>query len=773
MPATAEITSVRGETHLIRYFAHTGSKPDQSDWQELQTHLRAVAEHAAALAEAACPQDASLKSAAYAAGLLHDLGKYRDGFQKKLIFESRKQVPPVPREQTFHKQAGAAKAAFAGHRPVAFAIAGHHGGVPNKADLLSLVKSEGGKPVTEAVWPTAEAELPELTNMSLSSPALRDNLHVDLFTRLVFSCLVDADWANTSAHERVVNDLPPEPAPPVLEPQLLFDRLQAYIQGRAAACRDPKVASARADVLAACLDAAEWPVGLLSLTVPTGGAKTLSSLALALKHSARHGLRRVIYVAPYLSILDQNADVIREALGFSPDTSVVLEHHSLAEPPGDENQEDTVRETAARRAENWDAPLVITTSVQFFESLFSNMPSRCRKLHNIARSVVVLDECQSLPPRLVAPTCAMVKQLVEEMNCTVVLCTATQPDFDHDDLNDQERLQAAEIIPPKLDLFNRLKRVELSWPAGTNETMNWQEVVQAMLAGRESERPAALCVVNTRRAARELFAELRQHTSEGLFHLSTSMCPAHRLAILDRVRRRLNEHRPCYLVSTQLIEAGVDVDFPFVMRELAPLESVIQAAGRCNREGLLNGQDGSPGGRVVVFRSQASVDEPKKYFPPDAWYQNGRTTLEANFLKAGRPPRIDAPEDIREYFMRLYRSGNLDQNGIQDHRRNLEFETVARAYRLIENDGSPVVIATWNEQQDTIDALLDRVRRDPSRMNFRRLIPFQVNLRRYELAKASDFVARLDERLDLLAWYGEYDSDLGLSHENADMLLVV
>ncbi|MGA2257519.1 MAG: CRISPR-associated helicase Cas3', partial [Thermoguttaceae bacterium] len=727
----------------------------------------------ASMADVACPQYTSLTTAAYVAGLVHDLGKYRDGFQKKLDFESRKQVPPVPREQTFHKQAGAAKAAFAGHIPVSFAIAGHHGGMPNKADLLSLVKSEGGKPVADAVWPTAEAELPELKNVSLSAPPLRDKLHADLFTRLVFSCLVDADWTNTSAHERVVKELPPEPAPPLLEPQRLLECLLRFIQDRAAACRDLNVAHARADVLAACLEAAEWPRGLFSLTVPTGGAKTLSILALALKHSAHHGLRRVVYVAPYLSILDQNADVIRQALAFSRESPEVLEHHSLAELSGDENQDDTAREAAARRAENWDAPIVITTSVQFFESLFSNMPSRCRKLHNIARSVVVLDECQSLPPRLVAPTCAMLKQLVEEMSCTVVLCTATQPAFDHHELKDQERLHAAEIIAPKLDLFNRLKRVELSWPTGAKETMNWQQVADAMLAGCQSDRPAALCVVNTRRAARELFAELKQHTSEGLFHLSTSMCPAHRLVVLDRVRRQLDERRPCYLVSTQLIEAGVDVDFPFVMRELAPLESVIQAAGRCNREGLLNGKDGSAGGRVIVFRSQASVDEPKKYFPPDAWYQKGRSTLEANFLNIGHLPRIDAPEDIREYFMRLYQSGDLDPNEIQNHRCNHEFETVANAYRLVESDGSPVVIATWQEQRETVEALLDRVRHDPSRMNFRRLIPFQVNLRRYVLAKVGDLVVRLDEHLDLLVYYGPYDSELGLSHENAEMLLLV
>ena len=359
------------------------------------------------------------------------------------------------------------------------------------------------------------------------------------------------------------------------------------------------------------------------------------------------------------------------------------------------------------------------------------------------------------------------------MNCTIVLCTATQPAFDHDELKDEERLRATEIVPPQLDLFNRLKRVRLSWPAGSSDAVDWPDVAATMVEEEPSGRCAALCVVNTRRAARDLFAELKKCGSEGVFHLSTGMCPAHRLAVLDCVRQRLKECRRCYLVSTQLIEAGVDVDFPFVMREIAPLEAVIQAAGRCNREGLLNGEDGCPGGRVVVFRSRASIDEPKKYFPPDPWYQKGRSTLEVNFLAAGRPPRIDAPEDIREYFMRLYRSGNLDPDGIQDHRRNFEFQAVARAYRLIDSDGIPVVIATWNEQRDRVRDLLDGVRDNPSRANFRKLIPFQVNLRRYELARAGDTVVRLDDRLNLVAWYGSYDADVGLENEAADTFPVV
>lgn len=755
------------------HYAHTGLQSDQSDWHKLSDHLRVVATLARQLATASCPKDTALAEAAYAAGMLHDLGKFRPGFMLKLEFEFRNEQVPVPRDKTFHKQAGAAKAAFAGHAPVAFAIAGHHGGMPDKHPLEQMVQGLGGQAVVESIWPSAIAELPELRKLSLSRPPLRNNLHGDLFTRLLFSCLVDADWADTAAHERQIHGLPPEPPPAAIDGHLWLERVLSYIVGRAASCKDRTLLETRMDVLHACLDAAERPPGLFTLTVPTGGAKTLSSLAFALKHAARHELRRVIYVAPYLSILDQNAEVIRDALGFDRDACEVLEHHSLAEPPGDANQDDTAREAAARRAENWDAPIVITTSVQFFESLFSNMPSRCRKLHNIARSVVVLDECQTLPPQLVGATCGMLKQLAEQMRTTLVFCTATQPAFDHEDLEEHQRLHAHEIIPPGLDLFQRLKRVQLSWPAGETDALSWSQVADQMLAFSRPDRPASLCIVNTRRAARELFNELKRRTDEGVFHLSTSMCAAHRLEMLQRVRDRLSQALPCYLISTQLIEAGVDVDFPVVMRELAPLESVIQAAGRCNREGLLNSADGTAGGRVIVFRSQASLDEPKKYFPPDVWYGRGRSTLETNFLNAGHPPRIDVADDIRDYYMRLYRSGDLDPTGIAQHREKLEFETVAEKYRLIKTDAVPVVIATWDEHRVPVETLLNKVRRDPSRENFRKLGPYQVNLRRDELSRAGSVVAQLDPRLDLLVWYGPYGSDIGMSADATDMLLVV
>ncbi len=683
-----------GASLRSQFFAHSGLLPDGSDWQLLHKHLETVAELAKIRAMTACPGSVPLAEAAWMAGLLHDLGKYRPEFQQML------RGVAVQREKTFHKQAGAAKAAEGRHVPVAFSIAGHHGGLPDKAHLQSLIKGDAGQGVAKAIWPVAITDCPLLTRLSVHSPAITDSLEGDLFTRLVFSCLVDADWTDTGNHDRRIKHLPAEPAPPSLDAPGWLERLLQAIREKAAQCKDQKIAALRAEILQACLNAAEQQPGLFSLTVPTGGGKTFSGLAFALKHAAKHGLRRIIYVAPYLSILDQNAAVIRKALGVAKDAAEVFEHHSLAPPPGDPDTELTHREAAARRAENWDSPLVITTSVQFFESLFSNKPGRCRKLHNIARSVVVLDECQTLPPDLVAPTCGMLNQVAVQLGATLVLCTATQPAFDHPDMP-EPLVGVREIIPKECDVFRRLRRVEVTWP-NQNEILDWPDI-----AGQMLKSSAALCIVNTRKAARDLFQVLSPEAAGNVFHLSTSMCPAHRLAVLDTVKTRLKKKEPCYLVSTQLIEAGVDVDFPFVFRELAPLEAIIQSAGRCNREGLLNRADGSPGGRVLVFRSVEGA------LPKDRWYKAGRSVVETAFLNNGRLPCIDDPADVRDYFHRLYRTGDLDKENIQGLRRSSQFETVAEKYRLIDDDGIPVVIATWDEKKTEVEELLDQVRLRP------------------------------------------------------------
>ncbi|MHB1561439.1 MAG: CRISPR-associated endonuclease Cas3'', partial [Isosphaeraceae bacterium] len=657
------------------FHAHSGRdrSDSRSDWQPLHEHLLNVAEGARRRGESTTIEGRSLSPIAEVAGLFHDLGKYRPGFQCHI------EGLPVPdRESTYHKQAGAAFAWDRRQIAAAFAIAGHHGGLPSLDTLKQAVGGSCGREAVAQLWPDAVADLPALAATVWSPTQVRDRLSFDLETRLVFSCLVDADWSDTAEHDRRVKDWPVEPTPPQLTKELAGEwlgRVRDFIGRKAASCSRAEIRQARDDVLHSALQAADLPPGFFKLEVPTGGGKTLSGLAFALKHAAEKGLRRIIYVAPYLSIIDQNAGVIRDALGLGGEALEVFEHHSLTDPTTDArgdpaaaegaDQLEERRAAASRRAENWDAPVVVTTNVQFFESLFSNEPGRCRKLHNIARSIVLLDECQAIPKGLMAPTCSMLRQLVDHLGCSVVLATATQPVFDHPALRAQkcELGSVRPIVSPARSsgagLFDRLRRVTVQWPR-PGESHDWDELAAMMVKPRNGMPPAALAIVNARRAARELYQALEKQAELGeCFHLSTWMCPAHRTQVLETVRQRLGNGQPCYVVSTQLIEAGVDVDFPVVLREVAPLEAVIQAAGRCNREAKLNGPDGSPGGLVIVFRSRAAKDEPKRYFPRDPWYRAGLDTLEAHFLGSGWEFSIDDPRVIDEYFTRLLHAGDL------------------------------------------------------------------------------------------------------------------
>ncbi|MBA4067497.1 MAG: CRISPR-associated endonuclease Cas3'' [Isosphaera sp.] len=744
----------------MKFYAHSGNDTTgYTNFQPLAEHLLGVADEAAR--RAAAVGLPGLSALVRAAGLLHDLGKYRREFQDYIRGLGHHRGDPLTR----HKEAGAAVAFAARNNALALAVLGHHGGLPDGPAVAAELKDGAG--VAAAVRADAEADCPQLAAALDGLPPVPKGFAADLFTRVLFSCLVDADWADTGRHERRVKGLPDDPGPPDLAPRERLRRVEAFIAERAARPLEPRVRRARADVLAACLSAAEGPPGLFSLTVPTGGGKTLAALAFALRHAAARGLRRVIYVAPYLTILEQNADAIRAALCVGPADPAVFEHYSLAEPPGDANPDETGLSSAARRAENWDAPVVVTTNVQFFESLFSNRPGRCRKLHNVAGSVVVLDECQTLPPGLAAPTCGMLRQIATPvgdggLGCSVVLCTATQPAFDHDLLQPDERLAATEIIPPALrrrdedDLFVRLRRVRVSWPRPGDARLAWAEV-----AARMRGEPSALCVVNTKRAARAVYEELRG--SPGAFHLSTGMCPQHRREKLAQIRSLLSLKAPCYVVSTQLIEAGVDVDFPFLMREMGPLESVIQAAGRCNREGKLPGE----GGRVVVFRSAEGT------LPPDRWYKAGRDVLERIIATTGDGPQIDDPAAIRDYFRRLYYAngpGALDGQQIRDRRRAFKFEAVAESYKLIADAGQPVVVATWESHQPEIESLLVELAARPGKASYRKLAPFQVNLLPSQAAKVGHLFH--EAKGGVLVWDGKYDEDAGIVDEVADAFIV-
>lgn len=566
-----------------RYFAHSTDRPDRADWQPLHDHLHRVAalahKHAAKFGAGEW---------GYAAGLLHDLGKYSDEFQARLEGRSGR---------VDHSTAGAIEA---GKRfqalapPLQFVVAGHHAGLANGGEEEQSRRSSLRDRLVAAV-PDYSAYAGHVgLPADLPSPRLarhtgtggrsnRAGFQAAFFTRMVFSCLVDADYLDTEAfYDRVEGRPMRRAAPPALA--YLKTKLHAYLADLVAQAADTLVNRERAAILAACREKAQEKPGLFTLTVPTGGGKTLASLAFALEHALAHGLERVIYVIPYTSIIEQNAAVFREVLG----AEAVLEHHSafIDDPKSGLEARDKMR----LAMENWDATVVVTTAVQFFEFLFADRPSRCRKLHNTAKSVVILDEAQTLPLPLLRPCVAALDELARNYGTSVVLCTATQPalietDDEHTSFKGGFR-DVREIAPEPKRLYQAFKRV-------TVEQLG--ELDDGALAARLREHEQALCIVNTRMHARELYDLLAGE--EGCYHLSALMCPKHRSVRLETIRGALKAGQRCVIISTSLVEAGVDVDFPVVYRAEAGLDQIAQAAGRCNREGRLSQ------GRVFVFRS--------------------------------------------------------------------------------------------------------------------------------------------------------------------------
>jgi CRISPR-associated helicase Cas3 len=530
-----------------------------------------------------------------------------------------------------------------------------------------------------------------------------------LDVRMLFSALVDADFIETEAHFQATDagNKSYRPDGPLLDAEAALEAVVAHVRKIAEGSgASATVKELRSDLHEACLRAAEEPRGVFTLTAPTGTGKTLAMLAFALKHAAAHGLRRVVCVIPYLTIIEQTVGVYREALGSvagEDPGSYVLEDHSLAGTRGgakvgdggDEGQDES-----RLLAENWDAPIVVTTSVQLLESLFANRPGACRKLHRLAGSVVLFDEVQTLPSKLAVPTLATLSRLAERYGATVVFSTATQPAFRHLDEAVREYCVPGwcprEIVPAGLDLFARARRTRVQWPSDSAETTPWTEV-----AARMQQAGRALCVVNLKRHALALFQELDGGGAEGLYHLSTSMCPAHRKGVLEEVRERLKVGERCLLVSTQCVEAGVDVDFPVVYRAWGPLDAIAQAAGRCNREGL--------GAIAPVYVFRPEPDAGRTY--PDRSYEQAASV--AWIVLQERSPEaadIHDPELFEHYYRRLYDTKGLGQ-GEEDKLtkmvKALDFEQVARLYRVIEQDAINVLVPYCRE---TFERLADRAR---------------------------------------------------------------
>jgi CRISPR-associated endonuclease/helicase Cas3 len=664
---------------MRNYYAHSlpGRPPDE--WQFLEDHLKNVAEMARGFAE-----DFGAGEWAYLAGLWHDMGKYSAEFQDYLkctadIDASTETMPG----RVDHSSAGAHHAVqsteILGHL-MAYMIAGHHSGLLNGRDVGACQETRLHKtldPWTHGLQffrPFHGLEPPDCLRKAFS--ALDAGFSVAFFTRMVFSCLVDADFLDTEAFMNPGQAALRKTWPDTVMQQM-NDALNDFIGKLNPA--DTIVNRQRASVRDDCLRAARQKPGLFSLTVPTGGGKTLASLAFALRHAMRHGLRRIIYVIPLTSIIEQNAEVFREVLKPVTDKlgrDVVLEHHSSLDPDA---------ETAMNRlaTENWDAPLIVTTSVQFYESLFAHRTSRCRKLHRLARSAIILDEAQTLPVDYLKPCLRALQELTTNYEASIVICTATQPAIELRQGFEIGMMKPKEITSNPVELYQRLQRIDIEDLGGQAD----EELTARMLTERE-----VLCIVNTKPHARKLFESLG--CDDGHFHLSGNMCPAHRSEKLKEIRKYLDEGRVCRVVSTQVIEAGVDIDFPVVFRSLAGLDSIAQAAGRCNRNGKLKDK-----GCTYIFRSEHIRAE--RFFADTA-------QCAAQVLSLYRNP-LDL-EAVKHYFELYYwdQKARWDAKGILDGFRllrnersfpfNFMFASVSHNFQLIDDAGYVPIVIPWEDE---------------------------------------------------------------------------
>ncbi|MHB1953247.1 MAG: CRISPR-associated helicase Cas3' [Sulfobacillus sp.] len=761
---------------MVNYYAHTATAADgandsnQERWQLLQTHLRNVANLAKTFAE-----PFGFAAEAEIAGLLHDLGKYSDRFQARLRNRSIHGIN--------HWAAGATHAAALKAMAVAFGVDGHHTGIP------ALNKNEKCLSLRNTVLKFSDQNLRlELTGQCLESLTElltrfgNDGLKLPTFSprqitdtetfsesiraRMLFSCLVDADFLDTEEHfGRKQSDQ--RPVMPGLHPERALEILKDHLADKSA---DGPVNVLRRQLLKDCLKAAEKPSGLFTLTAPTGSGKTLSSLAFALQHIVYHNanfdrddpqcFRRIIVVIPYTSIIEQTARVYREdlfELEFGED--YVLEHHSAVAPrERNQDRERDAEEDRLRRArlaaENWASPLIVTTNVQFFESLFSNHPSDCRKLHNITRSVVLFDEVQTLPPRLVPSLLSAVRLLTRDYGVTAVFMTATQPAFASVGAALPYGWNPEPISTNESGLAEALRRTRIELPR-QGEQFTWADIAAKLAA-----EPQSLCVVNTTKDARELFQLVRNLQPEVAYHLSARMCPAHRQEKLAEIRRRLKpeNNEPCRLVSTQLIEAGVDVDFPIAYRALGPLDSIIQTAGRCNREGLSD--EPRP---VIVFRPKDGGHLPKAYEQVMA--------ITDSFLarKAEAQSRIHQPSFYAEYFAELYKlvgRDSADDDPVFAASKEFNFPTAAEKCRLV-GDETRGVLVKWKRGAELAKKLEQQ--KYLTAAECREAQRFFVNLYQGEFSEARDrnYIYQPAQDWDFWVWNSDYDEHLGIGHLDA------
>lgn len=666
---------------MIRtYYAHSGTKADRSDWQTLEDHHEACARLAR---ERATPL--GLGAAAELAARFHDFGKYTPEFDRVLRGEAVKVTHSTAGARLLLERAPAGLRIFA--EALSYAILGHHAGLPDRRDATAgcfehRIRNDKDQIAAE-IWNSQQPDLdPAAREIFAHVRSAHRGFDFSVAVRMIFSCLVDADFRDTEGFYDVIENRQHDREWQALADMLpkLAAAFDAYMAKRPV---EGRLNSLRREILSHVRGNATLAPGLFTLTVPTGGGKTLASMGFALDHAARNGHRRIIYAIPYTSIIDQTADIFRSIFG-----DVVLEHHASIE---EEKYGSEERDKIRLAMEDWAAPIVVTTNVQLFESLFAARPSRCRKVHNISGSIIILDEAQCLPRKLLLPTLRMLDTLAAHYGCTIVFCTATQPAFDSTQLKKGSlALTGRELAPDPDRLARELRRANIR----RGGEMDDGALIDAMRAGSQG-----LVIVNSRKHALALYQTARTEGLEGMVHLTTRQYPAHRRRILDDVRQRLKtDDIPCRLIATSLIEAGVDVDFPVGWRAEAGLDSCVQAAGRINRENKRTVEESI----LTLFSSPDYKPQPEI-----------ETLAEAMRSTAKNYDDLLSPGAIRDWFEHVYWRADdkqLGQKMVEDFdvtpsTTDLPFRRIAKEFRMIENSMVPVIIAVEEKAKQEIARL--------------------------------------------------------------------
>ncbi len=712
---------------------------ENGNHQTMEEHLIGTSKYAEKFGDSfGCGEIASI------VGLYHDIGKYSSEFQRRIR-------NPLSISHVDHSTAGAKEIMneSQNYLPLAMAIAGHHSGLMDGGNKITtepgtfLGRMKSTIP-DYTVWKESQRQQISFKDITMPSFVMKSGFSVSFFTRMIYSCLVDADYLDTETFMTGGKSQRENYA----SKEELLKRFQAYVEEKNWLDGSFKhvgrninrnvIGKNRSLILKECLEnGRRFQRGIYTLTVPTGGGKTTASLGFALNHIVTNSMERIIYVIPYTSVIDQNAGVFSEILG----SKNIVEHHSGMVYEKEEGKEKGEEYRKALATENWDAPVIVTTAVQFFESLFANKSSKCRKLHNLANSVIIFDEAQTLPIPYLEPCVAAISQLVENYRATAVLCTATQPALDAFFKTYLPTMPTREICSGREELFTIFQRTKI---------INIGNFSKNDLIKQLNEKEQVLCILNRRGLVQDVYKEL---CGEGTYCLTTLLCPKHRKDKLEEIKYRLMDSKYCKVISTSLIEAGVDLDFPCVYRQEAALDSLLQSAGRCNREGKRKAEES----QVFSFCLDGQNDKA---------FQQAIAALNETWY---RYDTINTPEAISFYFnffRDLLGQENLDQKEIMKAWRqgiagnNLPFETISKEFNLIENNMTTIYIPLEGSE-----ALLAQVQYGQAGRNtFRKLGQYGVNVHRVHFDKLweAGCVEELSKGIFVLRDMNQYSNDIGL-----------